>query len=48
MAFREVYTGPARVVVGLYDPVSMERVVVDSGGTMAVLPTTLNVKAGPD
>jgi 4-amino-4-deoxy-L-arabinose transferase-like glycosyltransferase len=45
IAFREAYTGPARVAVGLYDPTSMDRVAIEGGGTMAVLPTVLNVEA---
>ena len=48
MVFREAYTGPARVAVGLYDPITMERVVVEGGGTMALLPTILNIEPQQD
>jgi 4-amino-4-deoxy-L-arabinose transferase-like glycosyltransferase len=48
MAFREAYAGPARVAVGLYDPITMERVPVAGGGTSALLPTALNVQAHQD
>jgi 4-amino-4-deoxy-L-arabinose transferase-like glycosyltransferase len=48
MVFREAYAGPARVAVGLYDPITMERVPIEGGGTLALLPTMLNVQAHGD
>jgi 4-amino-4-deoxy-L-arabinose transferase-like glycosyltransferase len=48
MVFREAYTGPAYVAVGLYDPITMERVAVGGGGTFVLLPTMLNVQAHKD
>jgi hypothetical protein len=43
MSFREPYTGPARIEVGLYDPATMERATVEGGGTFVLLPTTLTI-----
>jgi mannosyltransferase len=43
MAFREPYTGPARIEVGLYDPSTMERVPVEGGETFVLLPTILTI-----
>jgi hypothetical protein len=43
MTWREPYTGPARVEVGLYDPATMERLPLSSGETFILLPTTLTV-----
>ncbi len=43
MAFREPYTGPARIEVGLYDAATVERVSTESGTTFVLLPATLSV-----
>jgi hypothetical protein len=37
IAFHDPYGGPATIVVGLYDPVTMERVVTDGSQDAAVL-----------
>ncbi len=44
MAFREPYTGPARIEVGLYDAVTLERVATEGGETFALLPTFLTIR----
>ena len=44
MAFREPYTGPARIEVGLYDAATLERVVTERGETFALLPTSLTIR----
>ena len=38
MAFREAYTGPAVIEVGLYNSATQERVVAATGETSAILP----------
>src|SRR5690606_10035732 len=38
------YTGPARLVVGLYDPVTIERVLTDAGPDHAVVPVEIEVR----
>jgi hypothetical protein len=43
MTFREPYAGPARIEVGLYDPVTLERVPTEEGETFILLPTTLTI-----
>jgi len=43
MTFREAYTGPARVEVGLYDPVTGKRVPAEGGETFVLLPTMLTI-----
>jgi 4-amino-4-deoxy-L-arabinose transferase-like glycosyltransferase len=43
MTFREPYTGPARIEVGLYNPTTLERVPTESGDTFVLLPTTLTI-----
>jgi hypothetical protein len=43
MTFREPYTGPARIEVGLYDPTTLERVPTESGDTFVLLPTTFTI-----
>jgi hypothetical protein len=43
MTFREPYVGPARIEVGLYDPITLERVPVEGGETFILLPTTLTI-----
>jgi mannosyltransferase len=43
MAFREPYTGPARVEAGWYDPVTLERVAAESGQTFVLLPAILDI-----
>lgn len=43
MAFREVYTGPAQIEIGLYDPVTLDRVPIAGGADSLILPTPLNV-----
>ena len=44
MVFREAYTGPAVIEVGLYNSVTLERVVAATGETFAILPSSLNVE----
>ena len=44
MAFREAYTGPAMIEVGLYDSATLERVVAATGETFVILPSPLNVE----
>jgi len=44
LTFREPYTGSAQIEVGLYDPVTMERVPAESGATFVLLPTTVAVQ----
>ena len=43
MTFRESYTGPARIEVGLYNPVTLERVQTEGGETFLLLPITLTI-----
>jgi 4-amino-4-deoxy-L-arabinose transferase-like glycosyltransferase len=43
MVFREPYAGSARVEVGLYNPVSMERLQTESGTDSFLLPEELTV-----
>lgn len=43
MTFRESYAGPVHIEVGLYDPVTLERVPVEDGETFVLLPTTLTI-----
>jgi len=43
MTFREPYTGPARIEVGLYDAITLERVPAEDGQTFTLLPTMLNI-----
>ena len=43
MTFREPYSGPARIEVGLYDPVTMERVPVAGGAGYVLLPIEVTV-----
>ncbi len=43
MAFRQPYAGPARIEVGLYDPLTMERVFTERGETFVLLPTELTI-----
>jgi len=43
ITFREPYTGPARIEVGLYDPATLGRVPTESGDTFVLLPTTLTI-----
>lgn len=43
MAFREPYTGPAWIEIGLYNTTSVERVPASDGGLQVVLPVTLTV-----
>jgi mannosyltransferase len=43
MAFREPYTGPARIEVGLYNPATQERVPTESGDTFVLLPMTFTI-----
>jgi hypothetical protein len=43
MVFREPYEGPARIEVGLYNPVSMERLQTQSGTDSVLLPEELTV-----
>ena len=43
MTFREPYIGPARIEVGLYDPVTLERVPTEEGETFILLPITLTI-----
>jgi hypothetical protein len=43
MTFRETYTGPARVEVGLYDAATLERVPTGGGETFILLPTVLTI-----
>ncbi|MDY6877774.1 MAG: glycosyltransferase family 39 protein [Chloroflexota bacterium] len=44
MSFREAYTGPAVIEVGLYDSTTLERVVAATGETFVILPSPLNVE----
>jgi hypothetical protein len=44
MVFREAYTGPAVIEVGLYNPVTQERVIAATGETFVILPSSLNVE----
>ncbi|HIP88099.1 MAG TPA: hypothetical protein EYH27_06660 [Anaerolineales bacterium] len=44
MIFREPYAGPARIEVGLYNALTLERVATEKGETFALLPTTLTVR----
>jgi len=43
MTFREPYIGPARIEVGLYDPVTLERAPTEEGETFILLPITLTI-----
>lgn len=43
MEFREVYVGPARIEVGLYDSATLVRVPVQGNGDAFLLPETLTV-----
>jgi hypothetical protein len=43
MAFREPYTGPAVVEVGLYDGATLDRILIEGGETAYVLPVKLAV-----
>ena len=43
MTFREPYIGPARIEVGLYDPVTLERTPTEERETFTLLPTTLTI-----
>jgi hypothetical protein len=43
MVFREEYVGPARIEVGLYDPVTLDRVPTADGADHLILPTPLDV-----
>jgi len=43
LTFREPYAGPAHIEVGLYDPVTLERVTTTSDETFALLPTPLEI-----
>jgi hypothetical protein len=43
MLFREPYSGPATIEVGLYDPNTLERVPAPGGVDHVVLPSTLDV-----
>ena len=43
MAWREPYTGPARIEVGLYDPLTLMRVPLASGQDWILLPVELTV-----
>ena len=43
VAFREPYTGPATIEVGLYDRTTLERVLAGSGADFVTLPSSLNV-----
>ncbi|RLC63061.1 MAG: hypothetical protein DRI48_08845, partial [Chloroflexi bacterium] len=44
MTFRETYTGPATIEVGLYDAATLERVPTVTGETRALLPSSLDVQ----
>ncbi|HIQ02034.1 MAG TPA: hypothetical protein EYH30_07885, partial [Anaerolineales bacterium] len=44
MTFREPYAGIARIEIGLYDLVTMERVPAETGATFILLPTALTVE----
>ena len=44
MVFRETYTGPAVIEVGLYNPATMERVTVATEETFIILPSSLNIE----
>ncbi|MCP4539324.1 MAG: hypothetical protein GY832_19485 [Chloroflexi bacterium] len=44
MTLREPYTGPTRIEVGLYDPITMERVTISGGETFILLPTILTIQ----
>jgi len=44
MTFREPYTGPALIEVGLYDPVTLDRVITEGGETFTLLPETITVR----
>ncbi|MDY7079403.1 MAG: glycosyltransferase family 39 protein [Chloroflexota bacterium] len=43
MTFHEPYAGPARLEVGLYNPVTLERVPTEGEETFILLPTTLTI-----
>lgn len=43
MTFREPYAGPARIEVGLYDPLTMARVPLPNGQDSLLLPAVLTV-----
>jgi hypothetical protein len=46
MAFKEPYIGEATIQVGLYDPVSLHRLLTDTGADAIVLPLQLEVTPG--
>jgi len=43
MTFRETYAGAARIEVGLYDTITLERVLAEDGQTFAMLPAALDI-----
>jgi 4-amino-4-deoxy-L-arabinose transferase-like glycosyltransferase len=43
MTFREPYTGPAQIELGLYDAVTVDRVPTDDGALYIILPVALDV-----
>ncbi len=47
MTFREPYIGPIRIQVGLYDPVTLRRLLTDEGQDAVVLPLELVVESAP-
>lgn len=44
MTFREAYAGSARVEVGLYDSITLERVTTAAGETFIILPSPLSIE----
>ncbi len=46
MTFREPYTGPVRIQVGLYNPASLERLGTGDGSDAVLLPPELMVENG--
>jgi hypothetical protein len=47
MTFNQPYTGPITIQVALYDPVTFERVLTDTGANAIVLPIHLEVESIP-
>jgi hypothetical protein len=48
MVFRESYSGPATIAVGLYEAAAVDRVLTSQGETAALLPTAVSIsRRGP-
>jgi hypothetical protein len=47
MVFVEPYSGPAQIQIGLYDAVTLQRVLAADGSDAVLLPVRLQVEAKP-